>query len=151
MAKKEYNTGGEYERFNETPYGNSQKLRKLLISSLNEVAEKYDATPITLRQKGFKGSFFDRTWSWRADFFRYLLDKVESTHGQWPERSWLDDLIRQCGTMVWNLVNNTVMEEYKNGGKWPGADKLPRKQRGAESVAEHFANLQLEEFLQNFK
>ncbi len=151
QGKKTHSNIIEYERFNETSYKNSQKLRKLLVSSLNEVAEKYKARPISLRQRDFDGSFFDREWSWQADFFRKYLNYVESTHREWPERYWLDCLVRQCGIMVWNLTNKTIMMEYKNGGKWPGGDKLPRKKRGAESVAEHFANIEEQEFFQNFK
>ncbi len=156
MAKKTYNTDSEREHFNKTPYGDSKKLRKLLIKSLNKVADKYDATPISLRKKNNEFTHWEHRESfWHADCFREYLNYVEQTHNKWPERDWLDTLIRQCGHMVWNLVYKTFMKEFReNEGYWTLkllSETLPKKQRGNESVADHFANKEVEEFFSKFK
>ncbi len=154
MGKKTYDTDGKREYFNETSYGDSKKLRKRLLKALNEVAIKYDAAPIALRNQGYIGHFHDRDWSWRAEFFRHDLEMVESTHNKWPERIWLDHLIRQAACMVWNLAHGTVVMEYKNGGHWALAtlaEAFPKKQRGEESVAENLANKEKEKFCLKFK
>ncbi len=154
MGKKTYNTDEKSEYFNETPYGDSRKLRKRLLKALNDVSEKYNVAPINLSQKGHVTKWHDRDWVWRADFFRNYLNMVESTHNKWPERYWLDCLVKQCGHMVWNLAHGTVVLEYKNGGHWALttlAEAFPKKQRGEESVSENLANQEKAKFCSKFK
>ncbi len=169
-GKKVYSTQKTFEFFNTA---SSKTLRKQLVTELNKIADQYGADHIDLKKSPpYPDLFSDPFWSWRSSFFIKYLEQAEEykasklrsflhRYVKYPKkykadayanRYWLDCLIRQCGYMVWNLVQKHHMVEWKKTDVVPENPLSKRKGGNSiEAVADHFAEKELAAFEENFK
>lgn len=153
MAKSHV-TSQKRKYFNKTDYINFSIVSESLLSTLNDVAKKYNAPSIKLEVSEYP-KWGTVQWSWRYTFFQeyYLksLDFELQEHNVYFYRYWLDQLVFQCSIMVANLVNSTLLERYKETDvPQEELKKLPRKQRNVSAYVESIMNSEVREFDKHF-
>ena len=144
-------TARVHKFFNDMP----KIIRRDLLRELNKIADKYDAKHIDLENSPPYPDWSARDWSWRSSFFIKYFNEYENTIDYTfvnHYRYWLDQLINQCGIMVWNLAEKTMKEEHKKTNVVPKSPLSKKKGRDSiEAVAEYYANKEAEEFEEKFK
>lgn len=131
-------------------------IRRDLLRELNKIADKYNVEHIDLENSpSYPEDFSARDWSWRSSFFINDLKRYEETVDYTfvdHYRYWLDQLIKQCSIMVWNLAHKTMKDEYKKTNLVPASPLSKKKGRDSiEAVAEYFADKEATEFEEMFE
>ncbi len=149
-GKKAYSTQKTFDFFNEA---SKETMRETLVAELNKIADQYGADHIDLdNSPSVPELFSDPFWSWRSTFFIKHLDYAEKyKDDNYANRYWLDCLIRQCGYMIWNLVQKHHMNIWRETGAVPENSLSRKLRKNIDAVSDDLAEKEVATFEENFK